>query len=94
VTTFYNNTKTFPKNELFGLVSQMQRAAVSFPYNIADGARGKAKLEFKQILYITLANGAELETQIIISGNLDYISKEVQTQLIEELNTISRMYRV
>ena len=76
---------------MFGLVSQMRRAAVSIPSNIAEGACRKGKTEFKHFLYISLASGAELETQIIISGNLNYIQKENQTKILEELNTISRM---
>lgn len=69
----------------------MRRAAVSIPSNIAEGATRKGKLEFKHFLFIVLASGAELETQLIISGNLNYIQKEIQIKIIEELNTISRM---
>jgi four helix bundle protein len=91
VTTLYSVTKVYPKEELFGLVSQMRRAAVSIPSNIAEGASRKGKLEFKHFLYIALASGAELETQLIISLNLNYISKVEQAKLIEEINTISKM---
>ena len=91
VTSLYNVTKEYPREELFGLVSQMRRAAVLIPSNIAEGACRKGKTEFKHFLYISLASGAELETQIIISGNLNYIQKENQTKILEELNTISRM---
>ena len=91
VTSLYSATKVYPKDELFGLVSQMRRAAVSIPSNIAEGASRKGKLEFKHFLYIAFASGAELETQLIISGNLNYIQKETQIKMIEELNTISRM---
>lgn len=91
VTTMYSVTKLYPKDELFGLVSQMRRAAVSIPSNIAEGASRKGKLEFKHFLYIALASSAELETHLIISLNLNYISKVEQAKLIEELNTISKM---
>jgi four helix bundle protein len=91
VTTLYSVTKVYPKEELFGLVSQMRRAAVSIPSNIAEGASRKGKLEFKHFLYIALASGAELETQLIISLNLNYISKVEQAKLIEKINTISKM---
>jgi len=91
VTTLYSVTKVYPKDELFGLVSQMRRAAVSIPSNIAEGASRKGKLEFKHFLYIAIASGAELETHLIISLNLNYISKVEQAKLIEELNTISKM---
>ena len=52
VTSLYSATKVYPKDELFGLVSQMRRAAVSIPSNIAEGASRKGKLEFKHFLYI------------------------------------------
>ena len=51
VSTIYSVTKLYPKDELFGLVSQMRRAAVSIPSNIAEGASRKGKLEFKHFLY-------------------------------------------
>ncbi len=91
VTCMYSLTKEYPREELFGLVSQMRRVAVSIPSNIAEGACRKGKIEFKHFLYIALASGAELETQIIISGNLNYIQKDKQTKILDELNTISRM---
>ena len=78
VTSLYNVTKEYPREELFGLVSQMRRAAVSIPSNIAEGASRKGKTEFKHFLSISLASGAELETQIIISGNLNYIQKKIK----------------
>ena len=91
VTSLYNITREYPREELFGLVSQMRRAAVSIPSNIAEGACRKGKIEFKHFLYVALASGAELETQIIILGNLNYIQKDKQTKTLEELNTISKM---
>lgn len=91
VTHIYGVTKEYPKDELFGLVSQIRRAAVSIPSNIAEGATRKGKTEFRHFLYIAMASASEIETQLIISGNLEYISKESQIVLIDELNTISRM---
>jgi four helix bundle protein len=91
VTSIYNLSKGYPKDELFGLVSQMRRAAVSIPSNIAEGATRKGKAEFKHFLYIALASGSELETQIIISGNLNYIQNDDQVIILEKLNTISKM---
>lgn len=91
VTSIYSLTKPFPKDEMFSLVSQMRRSAVSIPSNIAEGATRKGRAEFKHFLHIAMASGAELETQIIISGNLDYISNEKQELAIKELNTISKM---
>ena len=91
VTSIYKVTKSFPKEELYGLVSQIRRASVSIPSNIAEGAVRKGKQEFKQFLYIALSSAAEVETQLIISKNLHYISIIEFEQLIVELNSISRM---
>jgi four helix bundle protein len=69
----------------------MRRAAVSIPSNIAEGAARNHKTEFRQFLYIALSSAAELETQLIISERLSYITKLQKERLIEKLNTISKM---
>ena len=69
----------------------MRRAAVSIPSNIAEGAARIHKTEFRQFLYIALASSAELETQLIICEKLLYITKNQKENLIEKLNTISKM---
>lgn len=75
-TYIYNITKEFPKDELFGLVSQMRRAVVSVPSNIAEGyARGTNK-EILHFLRISSGSMSELDTQILLSYQLGYISKE------------------
>ena len=91
VTVLYQITAKFPKEETYGLSSQMRRAAVSIPSNIAEGAARNHKTEFRQFLYISLSSAAELETQLIISERLSYIEKNQNGNLIEKLNTISRM---
>jgi four helix bundle protein len=91
VTELYQITAKFPKEETYGLSSQMRRAAVSIPSNIAEGAARNHKNEFRQFLYISLSSAAELETQLIISEKLSYISKNQNENLIDKLNTISRM---
>ena len=91
VTSIYKLTKSFPKEELYGLVSQIRRASVSIPSNIAEGATRRGKPEFRQFLYIALSSAAEVETQLIISKNLEYISIEEYEKLIVELNSISKM---
>jgi len=64
VTEVYVATKTFPKEELYGLTNQLRRAAVSVPSNIAEGAARQTTKEFVQFLYISLGSVAEVETQL------------------------------
>ena len=66
VTDIYHMTKFFPREEQYGLTSQIRRSAVSVPSNIAEGAARKSKPEFIQFLYIALGSLSELETQLII----------------------------
>jgi len=73
VKLIYNLTSSFPKEEMYGLTSQIRRSGVSIPCNIAEGAARKNKKEFVQFLYIALGSIAELETQLIISKELEYI---------------------
>ena len=88
VTSLYLMTKAFPKDELFGLVSQMRRAAVSVPSNIAEGyARGtdREKLHF---LRISSGSMSELETQLMLSLNLGYVSQKAFDELSEKLTSV------
>jgi len=91
VKDIYILTKKFPKEELYGLTSQMRRSAVSIPSNIAEGFRRYHNKEYKQFLYIALGSCAELETQIIIANELDYINETNKTELIEMIKYICRM---
>ena len=91
VKDIYILTKKFPKEELYGLTSQMRRSAVSIPSNIAEGFRRYHNKEYKQFLYITLGSCAELETQIIIVNELDYINETNKSELIEKIKYICRM---
>jgi four helix bundle protein len=68
----YIMTKNFPRNEQYGLVSQMRKSAVSIPSNIAEGAARSSKKEYVQFLYIALGSLSELETQLIIAKELEY----------------------
>ena len=87
----YILTKKFPKEELYGLTSQMRRSAVSIPSNIAEGFRRYHNKEYKQFLYIALGSCAELETQIIIANELNYVNETNKTELIEKIKYICRM---
>jgi four helix bundle protein len=91
VKDIYILTKKFPKEELYGLSSQMRRSAVSIPSNIAEGFRRYHNKEYKQFLYIALGSCAELETQIIIANELDYINETDKTEIIEKIKYICRM---
>jgi four helix bundle protein len=74
-TNIYNNTKLFPKDEICGLVSQLRRASVSIVSNLAEGSKKGSKKEFAHYIRISQGSGAEIETQLIISKNLNYISE-------------------
>jgi four helix bundle protein len=76
VTEIYKMSQKFPKEEIFGLTSQIRRAAVSIPSNIAEGRGKSSPGEFQQFLYHAKGSLAEVETQLIIATNLGYI--EVQ----------------
>lgn len=73
VTEVYTFTNSFPKAETYGLISQMRRAAVSVPSNIAEGHSRLTRGEFRQFLSHALGSLAEVETQILIARRLDYI---------------------
>jgi len=91
VTDIYTITKTFPKTEIFGIVNQLRRASVSVPSNISEGAARQSQKEFIQFLYIALGSLAEIESQLVISKNLEYLNKKQYEELIEKLNKIQRM---
>ncbi|MDO9152546.1 MAG: four helix bundle protein [Paludibacter sp.] len=87
----YRLTGQFPKEELFGLSSQMRRAAVSIPSNIAEGHGRNSDKELIRFLFISLGSASELETQILLSNKLDFLKEEGFNQLNELNNEIIRM---
>ena len=88
-TEIYKITSNFPKSEIHGIVSQMRRAAVSVPSNIAEGAARNSDKEFAQFLNIAGGSLSELDTQVEISFNLDYIGNEQRNGIDQRIGTIS-----
>lgn len=88
VTEIYKITNDFPKSELYGITSQLRRAAVSVPSNIAEGAARKNSAEYTQFLYIALGSLTELETQLIISEKLGY---PVNKTILNECSILGKM---
>jgi four helix bundle protein len=89
VTEVYAVTRTFPKEELFGLVSQMRRSAVSVPSNIAEGQGRLTRGELRQFLGTAKGSLFELETQILIAQNLGYLKDT--TRILEQLSEVARL---
>jgi four helix bundle protein len=89
VTRLYEATRSFPAEEIYGLTSQLRRSAVSIPSNIAEGAARNGDKEFVQFLYVALGSLAELETQIILSERLGYLSDPLVIH--ERILSIKRM---
>ncbi len=90
----YDLTNKFPRSELYGLVSQLRRSAVSIPSNIAEGFKRFHDKEYKQFLYITLGSSAELETQLEISAKLNYIKTHDLDNMREKIDHLSKMISV
>jgi four helix bundle protein len=91
VEAIYKVSKSFPNEEKYGLASQMQRAAVSIPSNIAEGHSRGHRREYQRFCQIALGACAELETQLTIASRLSYLSKGDLAGLEECLNHESRM---
>ena len=90
VVAIYKVTQKFPKSEVYGLASQMQRAAVSIPSNIAEGQGLKQTQAYLRHLAIATGSLCELETQIEIAEQLGYLSAEQPSPLLQA-NEIGRM---
>ncbi len=89
----YGITKEFPKEELYGLISQMRRAAISISSNISEGFNRYHNREYRQFLYVALGSCAELETQIEVSFDLGLGTPQNKMQLLEKLDHEQRMLR-
>ena len=91
VVLVYKMTETFPKEEIYGLTSQMRRAAVSIPCNIAEGKRRMTENEFKHFLRIAFGSAAELETQMEISLKLGFVNPDNISEVVRLLDEVMRM---
>jgi four helix bundle protein len=87
----YKITGNFPKNELFGLISQIRRSAVSIPSNIAEGKGRKSDKAFLYFLHIANGSLFELRTQIDISYSLGYLNTEMLNDFNKQADAISKM---
>ncbi len=87
----YKFTKKFPREELYGLTSQIRRATISIPSNIAEGYCRQRRLEYIQFLQFSFASGAELETQLLISKDLTYLSKDEFREINDILQEVMKM---
>ena len=87
----YKATDSFPKEERFGLTSQVRRAAVSIPANIAEGAARQTDREFINFLAIAQGSASELETELLIAYRLGYVEEAAHSKMRAALDDISRM---
>ena len=91
VTEIYKVSKSFPKEETFGLTSQLRRSAVSIPSNISEGYGREGVKDYLRFLNIAIASLFELQTQVEIAFNLEYLNKDKFDDLYELSREIERM---
>lgn len=91
VESVYSMTATFPAEEIYGLTSQIRRAAVSIPSNIAEGSYRSTKKDYVHFLRTALGSAAEIETQIEIALRIKYISKNIYEELSSILAEVMKM---
>ena len=89
----YRITAKFPKGEKYGLTSQIRRSVVSIPSNIAEGYGRKTTRDYVRMLYISYGSVCELETQVLLAGDLDLIEKGEWGTLIKDITEIERMLK-
>ena len=91
VVEIYKSTKKFPQEELYGLTSQMRRSSVSIPSNIAEGSGRNSDKDFHRFLEISLGSSFELETQIIIAHELEFLLDDNFNDLKEIIHEEQKM---
>jgi four helix bundle protein len=90
VTEVYKMTQSFPTSELYALTSQVRRSAVSIPSNIAEGYGRNSTNDYKRFLQIAVGSLFELQTQVEIAHNLNYISKNIFDEIFEKAKELDR----
>jgi len=91
VRTIYQITQSFPSEEKFGLTSQIRRCAVSVPSNIAEGCGRETNPQLAHFLNISIGSLCELETQIYLSKDLEFISPNSSNDIVKEITAIRKM---
>jgi four helix bundle protein len=87
----YALTLIFPKDEKFGLISQIQRAAVSIPANIAEGSGKSSSKDFSRYLEIAISSAFELETLCMLAADLDFIDNDKSDPILTKIQEIQKM---
>jgi four helix bundle protein len=87
----YKATSTFPKEEIYGLSSQLKRCAVSVPSNISEGAGRATNKQFKHFLEFSMGSCNEIQTQIDLANRFNYVSKELNDQIVNEALQVYKM---
>ena len=87
----YTNTTSFPKDELFGLVSQMKRSSSSIPTNIAEGCGRNSDKDFCRFLFVAFGSANELEYQILLGMDLNFIENENAQKLLSQVEEVKKM---
>lgn len=91
VTSIYNSTKAFPKEETFGLTSQIRKCAISIPSNIAEGFGRESHKDYLRFLNISVGSLFELQTQLEIAKNISYLTTEQFNKQYEDSREVERM---
>lgn len=91
IVDIYKLSETFPRTEVYGLTSQMRRAAVSVASNIAEGAGRQTKKEFINFLHVAQGSLSELDTQLVIATRLEYVPADIYKEIENKIEAISKM---
>lgn len=91
VESVYKATRGFPRDEIYSLTSQIRRAAVSIPSNIAEGQGRSTTRDFLHFLSIAQGSVKEVETQVLIAERLEYVTKQATSALVEQTQQVGRL---